>query len=98
YPGGHYDRTVLATTRAAGYQAAVTTLHGIRSTRNTLFELPRVRVRSTDSISQVAERMRGKDSWDYLFERKMRRWGFWRPWKKARKKVTRIVGIRGRSK
>ncbi len=93
YPGGHFNAAVLAAARAADYRAALTTLHGIRVRSRALFELPRVRVRNTDTIPLLAARMATDEAWNYTFERVMRRMGVWKPWKKVRRKVTHSLGI-----
>jgi peptidoglycan/xylan/chitin deacetylase (PgdA/CDA1 family) len=56
YPAGKYNATVMAATRAAGYQAAVTVLHGTRHTPAQAFELRRVRAHGADTVGQIAAR------------------------------------------
>jgi peptidoglycan/xylan/chitin deacetylase (PgdA/CDA1 family) len=56
YPAGKYNPAVMAASRAAGYQAAVTVLHGTRHTPTQAFELRRVRAHGADSVRQIAAR------------------------------------------
>jgi peptidoglycan/xylan/chitin deacetylase (PgdA/CDA1 family) len=57
YPAGKYNAAVMAATRAAGYEAAVTVLHGMRHVPSNAFELRRVRARGADTIAQIVTRM-----------------------------------------
>jgi peptidoglycan/xylan/chitin deacetylase (PgdA/CDA1 family) len=57
YPAGKYNAAVMAATRAAGYEAAVTVLHGTRHTPSGAFELRRVRARGADTVTQIVTRM-----------------------------------------
>jgi peptidoglycan/xylan/chitin deacetylase (PgdA/CDA1 family) len=57
YPAGKYNPAVMAATRAAGYEAAVTVLHGTRHVPANAFELRRVRARGTDSVNEIVGRM-----------------------------------------
>jgi peptidoglycan/xylan/chitin deacetylase (PgdA/CDA1 family) len=57
YPAGKYNATVMAATRAAGYEAAVTVLHGTRHTPGLAFELRRVRARGADTAAEIVGRM-----------------------------------------
>jgi peptidoglycan/xylan/chitin deacetylase (PgdA/CDA1 family) len=57
YPAGKYNPAVMAASRAAGYEAAVTVLHGTRHTPGNAFELPRVRARGADSPTEIVTRM-----------------------------------------
>lgn len=50
YPGGRYDRRVIAAVRAAGFLAATTTVEGFASPAAP-FELSRVRVSRSDGVS-----------------------------------------------
>ena len=57
YPAGKYNPAVMAATRAAGYEAAVTVLHGMRHVPGSAFELRRVRARGADSVPEIVTRM-----------------------------------------
>ena len=57
YPAGKYNPAVMAATRAAGYEAAVTVLHGTRHVPENAFELRRVRARGTDTVAEIVTRM-----------------------------------------
>jgi len=57
YPAGKYNPAVIAATRAAGYQAAVTVLHGTRHAPGSAFELRRVRARGADTVPEIVTRM-----------------------------------------
>jgi peptidoglycan/xylan/chitin deacetylase (PgdA/CDA1 family) len=57
YPSGKYNAAVMAATRAAGYQAAVTVTHGTHHTPALAFELRRVRARGADSVAEIIARM-----------------------------------------
>jgi peptidoglycan/xylan/chitin deacetylase (PgdA/CDA1 family) len=57
YPAGMYNPAVMAATRAAGYEAAVTVLHGTRHTPSLAFELRRVRARGADTAGEIVTRM-----------------------------------------
>lgn len=57
YPAGKYNPAVMAATRAAGYEAAVTVLHGTRHVPANAFELRRVRARGADSVNEIVSRM-----------------------------------------
>lgn len=57
YPAGKYNAAVMAATRAAGYAAAATVLHGTRNTPALAFELRRVRARGADSVPEIVARM-----------------------------------------
>ena len=57
YPAGKYNAAVMAATRAAGYQAAVTVQHGTRHLPGSAFELRRVRARGADSATEIVTRM-----------------------------------------
>jgi hypothetical protein len=48
---------VMAASRAAGYEAAVTVLHGTRHVPGNAFELRRVRARGADTASEIVTRM-----------------------------------------
>lgn len=57
YPAGKYNATVMAAARAAGYQAAVTVIHGTRHSPAQAFELRRVRARGADTVNQITSRI-----------------------------------------
>lgn len=57
YPAGKYNAAVMAATRAAGYDAAVTVLHGTHHTPGLAFELRRVRARGADTAAEIVGRM-----------------------------------------
>lgn len=58
YPGGHYDSTVVAAVKAAGFIGATTTVAGWASPQSDRFQLPRVQVTGgtspTKLLSQIA--------------------------------------------
>ena len=58
YPGGRYDRRVIAAVRAAGFLAATTTVEGLASPAAP-FELRRVRVSRSDGVSGFAASLQG---------------------------------------
>lgn len=57
YPAGKYTPSVMAASKAAGYAAAVTVLHGIRHVPAQAFELRRVRARGADTAPEIINRM-----------------------------------------
>src|SRR5262249_26977117 len=57
YPAGKCNAAVMAATRAAGYEAAVTVTHGTHHTPSLAFELRRVRARGADSVAEIIARM-----------------------------------------
>lgn len=57
YPSGRYDANVIAVLRSAGYWGAVTTDAGRVHTRDSLFEMPRVRVRGRDTLASFIDKM-----------------------------------------
>jgi len=57
YPAGKYNPAVVAASRAAGYEAAVTVLHGTRHVPGSAFELRRVRARGADTVPEIVTRM-----------------------------------------
>jgi peptidoglycan/xylan/chitin deacetylase (PgdA/CDA1 family) len=58
YPGGRYDRRVIAAVRAAGFLAATTTVDGLASPA-VPFELRRVRVSRSHGVSGFAASLQG---------------------------------------
>jgi peptidoglycan/xylan/chitin deacetylase (PgdA/CDA1 family) len=57
YPAGKYNPRVMAATRVAGYEAAVTVLYGTHHVPANAFELRRVRARGADSVAAIIARM-----------------------------------------
>ena len=57
YPAGKHNPAVMAAARAAGYDAAVTVLHGTRHAPGGAFELRRVRARGADTVNEIVTRM-----------------------------------------
>ncbi|MCC7367694.1 MAG: polysaccharide deacetylase family protein [Chloroflexi bacterium] len=57
YPAGKYNAAVMAASRAAGYEAAVTVIHGTRHTPAQAFELRRVRAHGADTPAQITARI-----------------------------------------
>lgn len=56
YPAGKYNPSVMAASRAAGYTAAVTVVHGTRHVPGQAFELRRVRAHGADTVGQITQR------------------------------------------
>ena len=58
YPSGHYDTTVIATVKEAGYQGSTTVVPGWAGPRDDAYRLPRLRVlggtSGTDLLNQIA--------------------------------------------
>jgi len=57
YPAGKYNAAVMAATRAAGYAAAVTVIHGTHHVPSQDFELRRVRAHGADTVAGIVSRM-----------------------------------------
>ena len=57
YPAGRYDEEAIAAVRAAGYEAATTTAHGLAD-RGEPFTLARVRVSRGDGAAGLARKLR----------------------------------------
>ena len=57
YPSGKRDANVIAVLKSAGYWGAVTTEWGQTHTRENLFEMPRMRVRGTDTLANFIARL-----------------------------------------
>lgn len=57
YPSGKYNQAVINATRAAGYEAAVTVIHGTRHTSASPFDLRRVRAHGADTAAALVARM-----------------------------------------
>jgi peptidoglycan/xylan/chitin deacetylase (PgdA/CDA1 family) len=58
YPAGHFDATVQAAVRAAGYRAATTELPGAAKPSDDPYALPRVRVDGGESAAAVVDKAR----------------------------------------
>ena len=91
YPGGHYNQAVCLQAGLARYRAAVTTLEAISFGRGAVFELPRVRISSTDGLEEFAARLSTDHRLTYECKRIMRRHNLWRRWKRARKQARRLT-------
>ncbi len=50
YPSGRYDANLIAVLKSVGYWGAVTTEWGQTHTREGLFEMPRLRIRGSDTL------------------------------------------------
>jgi peptidoglycan/xylan/chitin deacetylase (PgdA/CDA1 family) len=57
YPSGKYNAVVMAASRAAGYEAAVTVIHGTRHVPGMAFELRRVRAHGADTVPGIISRL-----------------------------------------
>jgi peptidoglycan/xylan/chitin deacetylase (PgdA/CDA1 family) len=57
YPSGKWDASVVAVLKSAGYWGAVTTEWGQTQTQESLFEMPRVRIRGTDRLASFIDRL-----------------------------------------
>lgn len=57
YPSGQWDADVIAVLKSAGYWGAVTTQWGRVYTRESLFEMPRVRIRGSDTLESFVEKL-----------------------------------------
>ena len=57
YPAGQYDANVIAVLKSAGYWGAVTTAWGKTHTQNDLFEMPRIRVRGSDTLASFVSKL-----------------------------------------
>jgi peptidoglycan/xylan/chitin deacetylase (PgdA/CDA1 family) len=57
YPSGQRDADVIAVLKSAGYWGAVTTEWGYTHTRERLFEMPRVRVRGSDTLASFVDKL-----------------------------------------
>ncbi len=51
YPAGHYDTNTLNLLRSAGYRAAVTEEQGARQTADSVYELERIRIRGSYTVT-----------------------------------------------
>jgi hypothetical protein len=57
YPSGKHDVGVIAVLKSAGYWGAVTTEWGKVHTRDSLFEMPRLRIRGNDTLENFIDRL-----------------------------------------
>lgn len=54
YPSGRYDANTIAVLRANGYLGAVTEIEGLQQTTDNVFEMRRVRIRGSYSLTEYA--------------------------------------------
>ncbi|MBI3536547.1 MAG: polysaccharide deacetylase family protein [Chloroflexi bacterium] len=54
YPSGRYDLTTIAVLRLSGYLSAFTEIQGVRQTNEDIFEMRRVRVRGSYTLTDYA--------------------------------------------
>lgn len=59
YPAGQYDAGVIAVLQSAGYWGAVTTQWGHTETLGSIWEMPRLRVRGTDTLESFIAHLGG---------------------------------------
>ncbi len=59
YPSGRYDANVIAVLKSADYWGAVTTEWGNTHTRESLFEMPRMRIRGSDTLESFIGKLEG---------------------------------------
>ncbi len=57
YPSGRYDDNLIAVLESASYWGAVTTEWGQTHTREGLFEMPRLRIRGSDTLESFVDRL-----------------------------------------
>ncbi len=57
YPSGRYDDNLITVLESAGYWGAVTTEWGQTHTREGLFEMPRLRIRGSDTLESFVDRL-----------------------------------------
>jgi len=57
YPSGQYDADVIAVLKSAGYWGAVTTRWGVEHTSDNMFEMPRLRVRGSDTLASFVGKL-----------------------------------------
>ncbi len=57
YPSGRYDANLIAVLKSVGYWGAVTTEWGQRHTREGLFEMPRLRIRGSDTLESFINKL-----------------------------------------
>ena len=59
YPAGRYDNLTMEVVKSAGFWGAVTTRWGVEHSLENRFELPRVRVRGSDTAQDLAHKLNG---------------------------------------
>jgi peptidoglycan/xylan/chitin deacetylase (PgdA/CDA1 family) len=59
YPAGQYDANVIAVLKSAGYWGAVTTQWGTEHTLESAYEMPRLRIRGSDTLQDFGEKLDG---------------------------------------
>jgi len=57
YPSGRYDADVVAVLKSVGYWGAVTTEWGKTHTRESFFEMPRIRIRGADTLTSFIDKL-----------------------------------------
>ncbi len=57
YPSGQYDADVIGVLESVGYWGAVTTAWGKTHTQDNLFEMPRVRIRGSDTLESFIDKL-----------------------------------------
>jgi len=57
YPSGQYDAAVIGVLESVGYWGAVTTAWGKTHTQDNLFEMPRVRIRGSDTLGSFIDKL-----------------------------------------
>ncbi len=60
YPAGHYDNLVIKVLDSANFWGAVTTANGLDESFNQRFEMPRIRIRGTDTAESLAKKLWSK--------------------------------------
>jgi peptidoglycan/xylan/chitin deacetylase (PgdA/CDA1 family) len=55
YPSGEYDAQTIAVFRSAGYWGGLTTTQGTEHSLDKVFELPRIRVRGSHTVADLAQ-------------------------------------------
>jgi peptidoglycan/xylan/chitin deacetylase (PgdA/CDA1 family) len=57
YPSGQYDANVIEVLKSAGYWGAVTTAWGKTHSQDNLFEMPRIRMRGSDTLGSFVAKL-----------------------------------------
>jgi len=57
YPSGQYDADVIGVLESAGYWGAVTTAWGKTHTQDNFFEMPRLRIRGSDTLEGFIDKL-----------------------------------------
>jgi len=57
YPAGQYDANVIAVLESSGYWGAVTTEWGRTHTQENFFEMPRLRIRGSDTLESFVDKL-----------------------------------------